>query len=322
MTSLPVSITAGALLAAAAAGSVFGQDFPTRQITIICSNPPGGITDWQARAFGDLLSKRLGQPVVVENRPGGGGVVALAAIKLAKPDGHTLMTVTTASGAVPIFVKDASFEPGKDLAPVQISFWAPYVIITNTKVPAKTLREFLDYAKANPGKLNWSAVPNTTQHLDTLDLIRRTGVNIAVITYQGGAPALRALVANETQAYFGAVFGLEERVKSGQVTALAVTSAQPFPALPDLPTVKSAIGLDADLRVRYGFATTAGTPKPIVDRLARELGELSMRSELTAQIRKQGYEPESVTPEEFVTEMREQARRAREVAQTAGIKPQ
>jgi tripartite-type tricarboxylate transporter receptor subunit TctC len=310
------------MLLASAAGALHAQEFPSRQITIICSNPPGGITDWQARAFGDLLAKRFGQPVVVENRPGGGGVVALAALKLAKPDGHALMTLTTSSGAVPIFVKDASFEPGKDVAPVQTSFWAPYVIITNTKVPARTLREFIDHAKANPGKLNWSAVPNTTQHLDTLDLIRRTGVSITVVTYQGGAPALRALVANETQAYFGAVFGLDERVKSGQVTALAVTSAQPFPALPDLPTVKAAIGLDTDLKVRYGFATAAGTPKAIVDRLARELGELSTRSELTAQIRKQGYEPESTTPEEFVADMREQARRAREVAQAAGIRPQ
>ena len=298
------------------------QEYPSKPITILTSVNPGGVTDWQARTVGAHLNKRWGQPVVVENRPGAGGAVALQQLKRAAPDGHTLITASTASGMLPLFVKDTSYEPGKDIEPVQLAFYAPYVIITNTQVPAKTLKEFIDYARANPGKLNFAAVPNTSQHLDTLNFIRVTGVNIVTITYQGGAPALRALLANEAQAYFGAVFGLDQQVKAGKITPLAVTSSKPFPILPDIPTVKSAIGLDLDLTIRYGFATTAGTPKPIVDKLAREIADIVMKSEMNAQIRSQGYEPQVTTPEEFSAEMLRETRRAREIAQAAGIKPQ
>jgi len=314
------ALSATALLAAPLFAAA--QGFPSKPITIINGNAPGGITDWQARAFGEQLTKRWGQPVVVENRPGGGGVIALPALQRSAPDGHTLITTTGSFGVRELFMKDQPFEPGRELAPVQTSFWAPYVIITNPKVPARTLKEFIDHARANPGKLNWAAVPNTSQHLDTLHFIRRAGVDITVITYKGGAPALQALVANEVQAYFGAVFGLEQRVKEGQVTALAVTSTSTFSPLPNLPSVKTALGLDVDLKVRYGFGTTAGTPKSIIDRLARELGDIAMKSEVTAQIRKQGYEPESTTPEEFAEAMREEMRRGRAVAEAAGIKPQ
>jgi tripartite-type tricarboxylate transporter receptor subunit TctC len=313
-----------AVLTFAAAALASAQDFPSKPITIYVGNPPGGVSDWQARVFGEQLSKRLGQPVVVENRPGGGGgAMALLAVKQRPADGHALMTTTNVSGMSALFIKDAVVEAGKDFAPITSVFWVPNVIITNSKTPAKNFRELIDYARANPGKLNWAAVPNTAIYLDSMELIRRLGLNTQIVPYQGGAPAQRAILANEAQIYMaGGVFGLDQLIREGQITALAVTSARPFPGMPNVPTIRTAAGLDTDLKVHYGFAATAGTPKPVLERLARELGEIANKSELSEQIRKRGYEPDTMTPDQFQQVIVDEFRRAKSIAEAAGIKPQ
>lgn len=297
------------------------QNFPSKSITVVVGLPPGGVIDWMGRTVAAELQKRWGQTVVVENKPGGGGSLAKTYVQQQAPDGHTLLANSQISIHTPLFLKDATFVPGKDIEPLTPVLFAPYVIFTNTQVPAKNLREFIALVKTNPGKMNFAYVPNSGQQLDTLSFIKRTGMDIVPVSYQGGAPALRSILANEAQAYFGAVFGLDAQVKAGKITPLAVTSAQRFPILPDVPTVKEAIGLDMDSTVQYGFFTTGGTPKPVLDKLAREIASIAS-GDMAAQIRKQGYEPITMSPEKWTLVILEEGRRGTIVARDAGIKPQ
>jgi tripartite-type tricarboxylate transporter receptor subunit TctC len=314
-------IVAVALAAGLLPENVGAQTYPSKPITVLVGLPPGGVIDWMGRSVAAELAKRWGQPVVVENKPGGGGTIAKTQVQQATPDGYTLLADTQIAIHSPLFLRDATWNPGKDIAPLTPVLFAPYVIITNTQVPAKTLREFIAHVKANPGKFNFAFVPNSGQQLDTLSFIKRTGMDIVPVSYQGGAPSLRAMLANEAQAYFGAVFGLDAQVKAGKITPLAVTSAQRFPILPDVPTVKEAIGLDMDSTVQYGFYTTGGTPKPIIDRLGREIADIA-RGDMAAQIRKQGYEPLTMTPDEWTAAILAEGRRGAEVAREANIRPQ
>jgi tripartite-type tricarboxylate transporter receptor subunit TctC len=220
-----------------------------------------------------------------------------------------------------LFIKGASFVPGKSVQPLTPAFWAPYVIITNTQVPAKTLKEFVAHAKANSGKLNFASAGGG-QGLDTSWLIKQAGIDMVIVNYQGGAAALRALLSNEVQAYLGAVFGLDQQVKAGKITALAVTSARRFPPLPDIPTAKEAAGIDMDATIQYGFFTHVGTPKPTVERLVKEMTDIVLRTDMRAQIVKQGYDPLTMSPEEWTKSMLEEQRKAKIVAEATGVKPE
>ncbi len=277
-------------LAAMTFAGAQAQTFPSKPITIIVPVPPGGILDTYSRLVGDQLQKRLGQPVVVENKPGGGGVIALRALKEAPPDGHTLFPGTNAFAASPFFVKGFSYTPGVDFETLTNVVFAPYVIITNRETPAKTLPELIGLAKASPGKLNFAVVPNSGQQLDTLDLLKKAGADMVVIPYQGGAVALKAILGNETQAYFGAALGIDKYTQTGDIKALAVTSARRFPPLPNVPTVKEATGLDMDTGVYYNFITTPNTPPAVLDRLDREIRDIVENTEVKQRLEGIGYQ--------------------------------
>ena len=320
----PVALlSAGIALASALLSvSAAAQQFPSKPVTILVGFPAGGVLDWMARALGPKLTERWGQPVVVENRVGGGGLIAIQAVQKAPPDGHILATHTAQVALLPLFVKDADVVPGKNLQPVTTAFYAPYALITNTQTPVKNLREFVAHVKSNPGKLNFAYVPLTGQQLDSISFAKTTGMDIALIPYKGGVPALTALFANEAQFYFGAAFGLDGHVKAGRITPLAVTGATRFPQLPDVPTIKEAIGIDFVSVVDYGYYTTQGTPKAVVDKLSRDIADVMQSNEMKDQIRKQGYEPRAIPNEEWLVKITAEVRHATELAQAAGIKPQ
>lgn len=310
------------LIAALCTGSALAQQYPTRPISIVVPFPPGGITDTYSRIVGNGLQQRLGQSVVIENRPGAGGWIGIQSLAKATPDGHTLLATATPSAALPAFIKGASFEPGRDVEPLTGVLYAPYVIITNTQTPVKNLKEFLAYAKGNPGKLNFAVVPNIGQHVDTIDFINKAGANIVIVPYAGGAAALRSVLTNEAQAYFGAALGLEENVRAGKLTPLAVTSAQPFARLPDVPTVKAATGIDFDSGILYSLFASPGTPKPILDKLHREIVDIVQTPDITAQFVKLGYEVRTTSREALGALLVREGRRAIEIAKAAKIEPQ
>lgn len=297
------------------------QQFPSKPITIVVTFPPAGIGDTQSRLIGAELQKRWGQPVVVENRPGAGGHIGLQHFQRQAPDGHTLMSGASVEAMRELFLKTASFRPGKDVAPVASTVYAPYVIITSAQLPVKNLKEFLALIRANPGKYNFAFVPNIGPHLSTLNFIERAGIDMTMVPYQGGAASLRSVLANEAQAYFGAALGLEQNVKAGKIVALAVTSARRFPVLPDLPTVKESVGIDFDAGVLYGMFTVVGTPTPVVDRLNREIVDIMHNADAGEKLRQQSYEIRTSTPAEFAAVMMKELNEGREIAKANGIEP-
>jgi tripartite-type tricarboxylate transporter receptor subunit TctC len=309
-------------LTLSAAAAVQAQSYPTRPITIVSAVPPGGILDWLGRTMGTKLQERWGQPAIVDSRPGASGRIAAQFVQKAAPDGHTLFVYSQSAVNMALFIKGASFQPGVDIQAVATAFVAPYVLIANGSLPVRDLREFVAYAKANPGKLNFSGVPGGTQWIDTYSFIKQNGLDIVIVPYQGGAQALRAVLANDTQAYFGASFGLEPMVKAGKLAALGVTSARRFSLLPGVPSIKEAIGYDMDVTVQYGFFTTQGTPRPVVDKLANEIGDIVMNTDMHAQIVKQGYEPLVLKADEWTRSMLAEQARTRANAESAGVKPE
>ena len=317
-----LAVSAIGLASLTAAVPALAQNYPVKPVSIVVGVPPGGATDWMSRTLAQQLQEKWKQSVVVDNKPGAGGKIANEYVGRATPDGHTLLNATSIIAAGQVFDKDKSFDAEKQLAPLATMMYAPYVIIVPADMPAKSLGEYFAFAKANPGKLNFAAVTNTGQMLDSFALFQQAGVQITVVPYNGGAPALRAVVANEVQGYFGAVFGMQAQIIGGRIRALAVTSARRFSQLPDIPTVKEATGMDFDAGVQYGFATTAGTPRDVVAKIAADILEVVKRPEIMDAIRKQGYEPSSLGVEEFTRLMNREARRAVETARLANIQPQ
>jgi tripartite-type tricarboxylate transporter receptor subunit TctC len=312
----------GLVVLSAASSEAMAQNYPVKPVTVMVGLPPGGVMDWMSRVLAQNLQDKWKQPVVVENRPGAGGKIANEFVARANPDGYLILATTSIVAASMVFDKDKSIDLEKAYAPLSTMLYAPYVIIVPTDMPAKTLAEYFAYAKANPGKLNFAGAINTGQMLDEYALFQQAGVNITVVPYQGGAPALRALIANEVQGYFGAAFGMQAQIAGGRIRALAVTSAKRFSQLPDIPTVKESTGLDFDAGVHYGWTTTAGTPRDVVVRMAADIQEFVKRPETVEAVRKQGYESSTLGPDEFGRLIVKESRRAIETAKKANIQPQ
>jgi len=298
------------------------QEYPSKRITIVVPFAPGGIIDFMGRSVAAHLQQQWGQPVVVENKPGGNGSIGAFWVMQAVPDGHTLYAAADSLISTPLFVKGTTFNLERDLAPVASLLHAPYVVITNPQVPAKDIRSLIDYAKANPGKLNFAVTSASSQLLDTLDFMAKAGVKMTIIPYKSGSDSLRAVLSNEAQAYFGAIFGLEENIKAGRVVALAVTSGQPFAHLPNLPTVASAIGGNFSTGVTYGFFSTRGTPMGTIEKLSKAIKDIASGSEFSKKMTAQGYELVALGPSEFAEALSREAKRSTAVARAAGISPE
>jgi len=322
--AVPCRILGGALivLASVFASQVLAQAFPSKRMTAIVPYAPGGVTDVMTRVLAEEMQKRHGQPVVVDNKPGGGASVGALALMKSPADGHTFMFVVNINASYAVFTRATSYDFERDLAPVAAAFWAPYVLIVNPQVPARSMRELVAYAKANPGKLNFASNPNSSQLLDAMDLLRKLGVDMTMVTYKGGAEALRGVLANESQLYFGSTLGLDQMTKEGRVVPLAVTSDRSFPRLPNLPTIAAEAGIDFNAFPIYGYATTVGTPAPVIDRLNRIITEIVNSAPMSDRLRSQSYEPMNTTPAEWGALLRQESRRVRTVADALGIKPQ
>jgi len=323
------AILGGGMLAAFAAvnllsiGTVQAQAFPSKPVTILVGFPPAGPLDWMARVLAPKLQERWGQPVIVENRPGAGGLLAIQAVQKAPADGHVLTPHTQQAALIPLFVKQAEIEPGKNLQPLGSVFTTPYVIFTNAQTPAKNLREFIAHAKANPGKLNSALASQTGQYLDGIGFAKAAGVEIVPISYKGGAATNTALLANESQLGLTASAGsIDPHFKAGKLTALAVTSTKRFSLYPDIPTVREAAGFDFLASIDFGYYTTQGTPRAVIDKLTRDIAQAMDTPEIREQIRKQGYEPQNLSADEWLAKTVAEVRRAKEIAQAAGVTPQ
>jgi tripartite-type tricarboxylate transporter receptor subunit TctC len=282
-------------------GFAGAQAWPDKPIKFIVAAPAGSSIDVLARTLGDKLKDRLGQPVVVENRPAAGGTAATDFVAKSAPDGYTmLMSFNGPLAFGPHLYTRLPYDPQKDLAPVIVTSSQPNVLAVNAGLPAQSLKELVAYAKANPGKLNYASVGNGSSSHLTMELLKTTaGLDIVHIPFNGSPPAVTATVQGETQMLFAVMQPLQAQIQAGRLRALAVTTASRFPLLPDLPTVAESGFPGFEALAWNGVLVAAGTPKPIVTRLNAELNAILRDAAVKSALNAQGFELVGGTPEDF-----------------------
>ena len=297
-------------------------DYPNKPIRLIVPFPAGGSTDIVGRVVAQKLSERLGQNVIVDNRGGAGGTIGTDLAAKAAPDGYTLTIGTTSTHAVATgaYAK-LPYNAVKDFAPVSLVAVTPYLLAINPRVLATNLKEFVALAKSQPGKMNFASAGNgTTTHLAMEMFKDAAKIDLAHIAYKGNGPAEMALLANEVQATFGSMPALLQQVKGGKLVPLAVGSIKRSPALPDVPTVTELGYPGFEVSLWLGVLAPAGTPKPIIDRLQKELAAIVPTAEFKTAMEANGADAIRNTPDEFAKLIADDGAVYTKVVKTIGLK--
>jgi len=298
------------------------QAFPARPVRIVVGFPPGGVGDIVARLMGQWLSERLGQPFVIENRPGAASNIATEAVVRAPADGYTLLLVNPANAISATLYDNLNYNFIRDIAPVAGIVRVPNVMEVNPSVPARTVDEFIAYAKANPGKVNYASAGNgTTVHLAGELFNMMTGVAMVHVPYRGSTPALTDMLGGQVQVMFDALPSSIEHVRTGKLRALAVTTAARSPALPDIPPLSDFVpGFEAS--VWQGIGVPRGTPSLIVEKLNKEINSALSDPKIRSQLATLGSTELALSPAEFGTLIAEETEKWARVIRGASIKAQ
>lgn len=317
---MDISIRRRTALAALAfmAGSVWAQ-FPDRPIKLIVPFAPGGPVDRTARLVATPLQQRLGQPVIVENRPGAGGAIGVESVARAAADGYTILVAPSSMTAHAALNKVPRYDARKDFAHLTLAIRSPYLIVVNPGVPVKTLAELIAYAKANPGKLNYgSPGAGSGNHLAAELFKSITKTHMVHIPYRGAGPALQALVAGDIQVSFDPVTGARPLMEAGKIRALALTTGQRFSLMPNVPAaVETVPGYETSFWV--GFSAPAGTPKDVAAKLSSEIIAIVRSPEFRQQLLASAAEPVGNTAEEYTRYIDAEVTRWGKVVKEAGI---
>ena len=288
------------VLAAVWASPLYAQAYPNKPIRFIIPFPAGGATDILARIIGQKLSERLGQPVVPENRPGAGGNIGIEHTAKSKPDGYTIVLSAPAIAISPSLYKKLNYDPIKDLAPISLVAQVPNLVLIRPSLPVKSMKEFVEYAKANPGKLqNGASGIGSSTHLATVLLTSLAKINVLEVRYKGSAQAMIALMGNEVDMMVIGPPAAIPQLKAGKVKAVAVLSKERLPYLPDVPTIREAGIENCEVTTWYGMLAPAGTPREIIQRLNAEWTQIVAMPEVIEKMRAAGTDPLSSTPEQF-----------------------
>lgn len=317
------SIRTFALVAASLlSGTVFAQSFPNQRVTLVVPVPAGGPYDVIARVLASGLEQSWKQTVIVENRVGAGGLLGSAAVAQARPDGHTLLVHTgSVMSATKLFVAAPPLDPERDLRPLTNIFMSPYIVTTNPNVPAKTLAEFVSYAKQRPGALNYATTPFTGFDLDVLNFLEKAGVQMNPIPFPGAAPSVLALVRNDVQMWFASTIAAGAQLKEGKLTPLAVTSATRYGALPAVPTLRE-LGIDYVAGFGAGLLAPAQLPDDVAERIARDAAAVAQSPAVAGRIRELGFEVVTNSPRQWAQEIQAEKTTYARFAAQKGIKPQ
>ena len=312
-------LAAGAAALPALARFAWAQTYPSRPVRLIVPIAPAGATDILARLMGQWLSERLGQPFVIENRPGAGTNIGTEVVVRAPADGYTLLLVSSDSAINATLYEKLSFNFIRDIAPVAGIVRLPFLMLVNPSVPAKTVPEFIAYAKANPGKIN-IASPGNAPHLAGELFKTMAGLNNLVhVPYRGGAPALTDLISGQVQVMFLSPAASIEYIRSGRLRALAVTSATRWEGLPDLPTVVDFLP-GYEVSVWFGVGAPKNTPSEIVDKLNKEINAGLADPNIKARLADLGGEPLTGSPAELAKMIADDTEKWAKVIRAAGIK--
>ncbi len=301
------------------------ETYPSRPLRIVVAVPAGGPTDIMARLIGQKLSVALGQPVIVENRPGAGQTIGTAAVARAPADGYTLFMCTQTFAVNPSIFPSLPYDSQKDFVPVALITRLPYGVFVHGKLPINSLRQLIDHAKRNPGKLNYASTGASSQPRIGGELFKlRTGTDLLHVVYNGSAPAIVSLASGETQVMFHDFLALIPQLQNGNIRALAVASKGRLPVAPDVPSV-AELGLSdlpgLELTALFGVLMRSGTPKPIVDLLNAEINKVLADPEVRQRMVRDGAELiEPQTPEQFGEFIRAQAKELGGIVRAANIK--
>ena len=283
----------------AGAGPAFAVDYPVHAVKWIVPYPPGGTTDVLARIIAQWLSEKMGQAFVIENKPGGGNNIGVETVVTAPPDGYTMLLVNPANGINATLYKDLRYNFIRDIAPVAGLVRAPNVMEVTNSFPAKTVAEFIAYCKANPGKINMaSSGSGTSVHLSGELFKSMTGCQMLHVPYKGAGPALADLISGQVHVLFDNLPSSAGHIKGGRIRALAVTSAEREPSMPELPTVGETVpGYEAT--AWFGIGMPKGTPREIIDKVNAEVNRALADSAMRARLAELGGKPIAGTPEDF-----------------------
>jgi tripartite-type tricarboxylate transporter receptor subunit TctC len=311
-------LAAGAAAVPAGSRFAWAQAYPSRPVRIIVPFPAGQASDSIARLMGQWLSERLGEAFVIENRTGAGGNIGTEAVVRAPPDGYTLLLVGLSQPINATLYKKLNFDFIRDIAPVASIGGGPYVMVVNPSVPAKTVPEFIAYAKANPGKINMASSGNgALTHVFGELFQAMTGINLVHVPYRGGY--VPDLLGGQTQVVFGTIASCMQLISSGKLRALAVTSATRSPELPDIPTVGESVpGYEAS--AWYGVGAPRNTPAEVIDKLNKEINAVEADPNMKARLDGLGVNPMSMTSAEFGKFIATETEKWGKVIQAANIK--
>jgi tripartite-type tricarboxylate transporter receptor subunit TctC len=308
-------------LAVAAVAQSAWADYPERPITLIVPWAPGGSTDILARAIGEQLTKSMGQTIVVDNRAGASGNIGSQMVAKAKPDGYTLLIGSMSTHAMnPALMSNMPFKGADDFTPIALVANVINTMVVNPSVPAKNLKEFIAYAKANPGKLAYaSAGGGSTNHLSAEMFKKAAGIEMLHVPYKGGSPAVLATVANETQVLFSAGTQTLPHVKAGKLNLMAVTEPKRSKLLPSVPTVAEDLP-GYEMSVWYAVFGPVGMPRDMVTKLNAEINKALAMPELRARMDAIGVDVVISTPEQLATQLKQDTERYGKVIKDLGIK--
>jgi tripartite-type tricarboxylate transporter receptor subunit TctC len=309
-----------ALLLICFSASANAQGWPNKPIRYIVPFPPGAFNDTLGRTISAELSKTLGQPMVVDNRPGGNSVIGTELAAKSPPDGYTLFGAALPFSAIQSLHK-VSFDVTKDFAPITLAGFSANMLVANPSFPANNVKELIAHARANPGKINYGSSGNGTSVHLAMELFKSmTRTYMLHIPYKGSAPVVTDLIAGQIDVMFDNTPNVIGHVRAGKMKALAVTTTQRSPLAPDVPTVAEAGVPGYDQTAWFGVLAPAGTPRDIIGRLNAEIVKLLNSAEVRERFAKQGVEVRTSTPEQFATFLRSEVDRWGKVIREAGIK--
>jgi tripartite-type tricarboxylate transporter receptor subunit TctC len=300
----------------------FAQTYPAKPIRLVVGFAPGGAADFVARTLAEPLGRSLGQPLVIDNRPGAGSSIAAEHVAKSAPDGYTLLIASPSSILVNPLLKPGSAQPLKDLVPVSKVSSSPLVVAVNPGAGVSSLRGLMDFARQNPGKLNFATSGNgSAPHLAAVLFQKLAGIEMVHVPYKGGAPAVQSVLAGDTQLSFATPPSVLPLVQAGRLRALAITSRDASPLVPGVPGMAQAGLPDYEISFWYGFFVPAGTPSAVVRRLFDETAQALKLPEVSRALAKEGTETAgSSSPQDFAAFLAEDAKLWARLVKESGAK--
>ncbi|MDB5810832.1 MAG: LacI family transcriptional regulator [Betaproteobacteria bacterium] len=316
------ALACAAVFAAALSASTFAQNYPAKPIRIVIAQAPGSATDVISRIVGNRLSEALGQSIVVDARPGAGGVLGTEIAAKSAADGYTLfMGNNSTHGSNPALYAKLPYDAIKDFTPIIFIAATPYVLSVHPSVPVKTLKEFIAFAKTHPGQINYASAGNGSTHHFCGELLKSlAGINLVHVPYKGSTPALGALMGGEVSMMFSNVADTQPLIKGGRIRPLAVTADKRAAPLPEVPTMEEAGLRDFYVVSWFGLLAPAGTPPAVITRVNADTVKVLQRADVKAALGAQGLEVISGTPDQFATHIKSEIARMTKIAASAGIK--